>query len=519
MPINRISREKPDRWLFVIIFLVLGALTTGVVLSVYIGESRAYQAMLALEELKDLETQDELIRLKFKHIVSDTIFLTNLSCLVNALETGEFSGVEREFVSFISAKDEYGQLRFLNAEGMEKIRVNSGEDGITVVPESQLQNKIDRYYVRDALNLARGDIYVSPLDLNVEQGKVETPFVPMIRFVSPVYIRASLHGFVIINFRAKMLLDDLGYLGSRNLGRFVLLNNDGYYLYSPDKEEEWGFMFPDRDKQRFSLTNPDLWNLVISKDIYQGDSRGGIVSSRIIHPLDGLKVNNSNYQWIALNIIPERQLEGNSRPLRLRLFFLGSLLFLLSSIPAWSISHAILRRRQARRELYLSANFDSLTSLPNRLMLNDRLEQTLSQSRRYGYQGAVLFIDLDGFKSVNDTHGHETGDKVLQEVAVRLNASLRESDTAARIGGDEFVVLVPIEESPDGINTLALKLIEVISQPFPFSGTELSIAASIGIRHFSGTPDQSPESLLAEADEAMYKAKSAGKGLYSVYGT
>lgn len=107
----------------------------------------------------------------------------------------------------------------------------------------------------------------------------------------------------------------------------------------------------------------------------------------------------------------------------------------------------------------------------------------------------------------------------MQEVAARLKSNLRDSDTAARIGGDEFVVLVPVEESNEGVKILALKLIDVISQPVSLTGIEISIGASIGIRHFSGGPEQSPENLLADADEAMYKAKSAGKGRYFVYGT
>lgn len=229
--------------------------------------------MQALEELKDLETQDELIRLKSNQIVSDTIFLTNLRCLKVALETGDFSGVE--------------------------------------------------------------------------QGVVEEPFVPMIRFVSPVFISESFQGFI-INYQAKELLDDLGYLGSRNIGRFVLLHSDGYFLYSPDKEEEWGFMFPDRDEHRYSLTNPEMWSLVSSQNLYQSESREGIVSSRIIRPFEGLNVHNIDYRWIAVNNTPGPLLEGNSRPLMVRLFLLGFLLFLLSSVPAWSIRQIILRRRQQR---------------------------------------------------------------------------------------------------------------------------------------------------------------------------
>lgn len=151
-------------------------------------------------------------------------------------------------------------------------------------------------------------------------------------------------------------------------------------------------------------------------------------------------------------------------------------------------------------------------------MLNDLLKLALYQSRRYKHKDAVLFIDLDDFKSVNDNHGHESGDHLLREVAARLKNSLRDSDIAARIGGDEFVILVPVEESPEGIITLSLKLIDIISQPYSLSGIAVTIGASIGIRHFSDDPGQYPENLLADADQAMYKAKSAEKGRYSVYG-
>jgi len=203
-----------------------------------------------------------------------------------------------------------------------------------------------------------------------------------------------------------------------------------------------------------------------------------------------------------------------------RLFLLGSFLFLLSAVPSWVISQTVIRRRRIRRELFKSANYDALTSLPNRLLFYDRLEQALNQARRYKHKGALLFIDLDRFKAVNDSHGHDTGDELLRMVGERLNTGIRESDTAARFGGDEFVVLVPVEQELDGVEVLAQKLIEVISLPCRLTGVEVSVGASIGIRVFSGESwdlNESPESIISDADTAMYKAKSAGKGRYSIY--
>lgn len=498
----------------------MGTLIAGGIFMVYLGQYREYQTMVAIEEHMDLETQDKLVNLRFENIVSDTLFLTNLGCLMNAFETDDYSGVKREFRSFLAAKPIYGQLRFIDKNGMEIVRVNSGNGSVRSVPADELQDKSGRYYVREALELPRGEIYVSPLDLNVEQGVVEEPIVPMIRFVSPVFSGNDMRGLIVINYYAAPMLEELEFLGARKLGHFLLLNPDGYYIASPDDEEEWGFMYPDRNLDRYSLNEPERWKQISANETYQYESPSGIISSRIIRPLAGLGINDGAYYWIAVNIIPEYQLEENARPLMFRLFMLGAFLFLLSAIPAWSISQTVIRRRRMRRELYKSANYDELTSLPNRHLFIDRLEQALNQARRFKHKGALLFIDLDRFKAVNDKHGHETGDEMLRMVGERLNAGIRKSDTAARFGGDEFVVLIPVEQEQKGVEILASKLIKVISRPYRLTGVEVSVGASIGIRIFSGESgdsNESPESIINDADTAMYKAKSAGKGRFSIY--
>ncbi len=150
----------------------MGTFIAGGVLMVYFGQYREYQAMVAIEEHMDLETQDKLVNLRFGNIVSDTLFLTDLGCLIDALETGDYSDVEREFQSFLEAKKIYGQLRFVDEKGMEFIRVNSVNGSFRVVPSGELQDKSERYYIRESLELQKGEIYISPLDLNVEKGVV-----------------------------------------------------------------------------------------------------------------------------------------------------------------------------------------------------------------------------------------------------------------------------------------------------------------------------------------------------------
>jgi diguanylate cyclase (GGDEF)-like protein len=163
------------------------------------------------------------------------------------------------------------------------------------------------------------------------------------------------------------------------------------------------------------------------------------------------------------------------------------------------------------------ALFDALTGLPNRACFTEKLSQALSQAKRYGHIVAVLFIDLDGFKAVNDRFGHEAGDEVLCAAAQRLNGSIRESDTAARLGGDEFTVVLPIVTRHEEAERVAQKLVAHLKPPIPLrSGQLAQVSASIGVAFFPNDGEDS-ESLLKAADAAMYEAKRAGKNRYTVF--
>ena len=159
---------------------------------------------------------------------------------------------------------------------------------------------------------------------------------------------------------------------------------------------------------------------------------------------------------------------------------------------------------------------DPLTQLPNRRLLSMHLEKCLASAVRHKVRGAVLLIDLDGFKTINDIHGHDAGDKVLIETAKRLLANTRTEDVAGRLGGDEFVILIQHLNSDEAIarktaQQIAEKLVNAIKKPISFEGTSLNIGASIGIRILE-FKNQDSKSILKEADSAMYHAKRTGAG-------
>jgi two-component system cell cycle response regulator len=156
---------------------------------------------------------------------------------------------------------------------------------------------------------------------------------------------------------------------------------------------------------------------------------------------------------------------------------------------------------------------DPLTGLPNRRLLEDRIETTVQHAVRHQRKAAVMYLDLDGFKIINDTHGHAYGDEILKQVAQRLVGSSRKEDTVARVGGDEFVIVLGDVNGLNDAREPASKLIEVVSEPYLVNGLTLRLSTSIGIALFPDNADSVSE-LIHAADNALYDAKRSGKNRY-----
>jgi diguanylate cyclase len=191
----------------------------------------------------------------------------------------------------------------------------------------------------------------------------------------------------------------------------------------------------------------------------------------------------------------------------------SAVLFLLVAL---RMAGMIAERKLLEQRLKFQAFHDPLTRLPNRTLFMDRFEQALARSERQESKIAVMFVDLDDFKEVNDSLGHETGDRVLMAVAKRLRVCLRPSDTAARVGGDEFTVLLEDVEDAQGAVRVAERILEELRTPITLGELERIVGASIGIALGSGAHDR-PSDLLRRADLALYRAKRRGKAVYKVF--
>ena len=173
-------------------------------------------------------------------------------------------------------------------------------------------------------------------------------------------------------------------------------------------------------------------------------------------------------------------------------------------------------RQRSEERLYHQANFDALTGIANRTLFFDRLNTTLEHVKRHGNTLAILFIDIDGFKDVNDTYGHSAGDQLLAQIARALKESVRAEDTVARLGGDEFAILMPRLDKSRDVTHLASKVLKAIAQPFQVDDGEVVVSASVGVALSSDSGNDSAR-LVKCADMAMFRAKKHGKNGFHVF--
>lgn len=478
---------------------------------------------LEMREAVTVESQSTAVTYLLRDVIADALILSEHNELLEFLATGEHARLAELAVEMCSVSRHvglYDQVRFIDASGQEIVRINNNDGHPTVVPEAQLQDKRDRYYFQDVMELTRGEVYLSALDLNIEHGAVEIPYKPMIRVGVLVFdAHGRKRGTIMINYLAQTLLDSLGGVGRISSGDPMLLNQEGYWLLSPDPAQSWGFMFATGADHRLAIEDPPAWSHMTRNPSGHVYTPEGLYTYRWLDLVaDTRQIMTVGFsaseesealRWSVLTRVPAAFIEQRRAKILLPLVALGLVVLGLMAVGVRIMVTARAQRRHHQEHLERLARLDALTGIANRRTFEERLEREMARTDRHGRPCALLMIDLDGFKAVNDTQGHQVGDQVLKDVAKLLRESLRvrSEDLVARFGGDEFAVLLC---ELKGVET-ALAVAEMIRERIgrPVWGGQ-SVSASIGVALYPDHARDMPD-LFRLADRAMYDAKHAGK--------
>ena len=251
-------------------FILLCGVTTLIFITFFCQERKHRFSIHESAEKRNILLLQKVIENEFEENAYNLIFLANHTALHRWLNTGspaDRAAVTDLFKKLCKESGKYDQIRFLDRSGMEAIRVNYKNGTPEAVLGDQLQDKSKRYYFPEAIQLERNRIFVSPFDLNIENGEIERPFKPMIRFAMPVYnARGDIAGIILFNYLGNHLIKTLDAISDSTAGNIILLNSGGYWLKGLTPEQEWGFMFPHLKNERFALKHPAAWNEINRQD-------------------------------------------------------------------------------------------------------------------------------------------------------------------------------------------------------------------------------------------------------------
>ncbi|HVK99535.1 MAG TPA: EAL domain-containing protein [Dongiaceae bacterium] len=476
------------------------------------------------------------------------------------------------FNSSLALHPEYFQIRLIEANnhGLERVRVDRNSDGLHRVASDDMQEKAHYPYVYQTLRLPPGAVFISRIFINHETGIHLGVNKPTLQVATAVLDEQGTKlGLVVINID----LNGLFYLlqtdlpGDMNL---YLTNNEGDFLIHPNASKAFGF---DRGQRMqiqtlyphaAALINGERESMVFRLHEYHDSkplernqaaalirlSFGELAPERFVllglsRPLPAIFAGTDELGRTIIQIIIAFSLcavvlsalitRAVAQPLQMMVravqrFSKGHV---MGELPvrstdeigllarAFSDMEGMLREHldslhEKEVHLHHIAQHDHLTNLPNRLLLFDRLQQVIVKSHRSPQPVAVIFIDLDRFKDINDSLGHAVGDELIRQVSRRLRSLVRDEDTVARLGGDEFIVVLEQIQDPGAVVMVAQKLLAQLQNPLRVGERDLYVTASLGISLFP-QDGSDPETLVRNADAAMYRSKAEGRNSFHFY--
>ncbi len=404
LPLSRITKY------FLKYFLGLAVISGVVILSIYLEEREA-EKKIFLEREKGLVTlEKEELNREFLDVISDVRTLS-VGHEINHFFDSPLAGADiiSDISAFCANKSYCDQVRILDNTGMERLRVESRDGAVAVTPEDELQMKAGRYYFKETAGLGPGEVYISPMDLNVEHGSVSFPVRPVVRFGTPLFDRAGHRtGVLIINYKANLLLKKFSDLSRESPGQMMLLNSDGYFLYGGAPGSDWGFMFAGKKDMTFARDYPGLWKKMIRAETGQFSKDGVIYTFITVYPLRKLRSALDNgegvrgaYKWKIVSRVPEKLIVTATDKLEREFLLLYLVLLLIISPVAYFAARnkahkdALEEEMQEKEEMYRKVHemaFDGVILADSRGVI---VEANKSAGRIFGYDEGLDGIELE----------------------------------------------------------------------------------------------------------------------------
>ncbi len=447
------------------------------------------------------------------------------------------SCIEDLFLTLMGSSSKFMQMRYIDKSGVEKLRIDrkSVKSRPLLLPEDRLQDKSDRYYFTEIMALKDDVIWYSEIDLNMEHGEIELPIRPVLRIGKRVTFKGTVQGILIINVFMEEFLQRLT---ESTLYDLYLIDKNGYFLSHPDHSKSWsrylgtGFSveksFPESGDCILNNSVCELENLYAADIAHlHNDDRSKLIVKPRLYSLQtqiAAQAKQLLYVVVALLLLAFPLAFLFSRtPLRLSREIeemnIASENKIAEKVHEMEdLNDALEKKVKARTEelevtnakLLEQATTDVLTGIANRRFFFEMCDRYLQLAHRKRHNMALVLFDIDFFKNVNDSHGHQVGDEVLRHVVERITTTLRKSDLIGRIGGEEFAVVLP-ENTLEEAKYIAQKVCQVVAaNPYEHKGSKISLTVSAGVAQtFEDESDMM--TALSRADAALYRAKAQGR--------